>query len=241
MGAIRAGRAAWSGVYEVSLDRLRRNLERVSTRIEVACNKSARDASEVDILAATKYVGVDDLGILAEAGIGLLGENRVQDLMEKQSRWGDVFTWDFIGHLQSRKVKEVLPRVRLIHSICTESVLERIERHAEGGVDLLLEVNLSGEATKSGVRQEDLNDFLKMASSYRRPRFAGLMTMPPISEDPEGSRDYFARLRALAGELNEEWAPGHEFTELSMGTSQDYSVAVEEGATVVRLGVALIS
>jgi PLP dependent protein len=196
---------------------IRANLERIRERA----------GPEVEILAATKYVRTADMGALAEAGVELVGENRLQDLEEKQERWGDRFTWDFIGNLQSRKVKQLLPRVRLIHSVATNSVLEQLGRHADPSTEMLVEVNLSGEETKGGVDPNALPDFIARATV----RVSGLMTMPPFAQDPEASRPYFARLAELAGENGLE--------RLSMGTSQDWEVAVQEGATIIRLGSVL--
>jgi uncharacterized pyridoxal phosphate-containing UPF0001 family protein len=181
----------------------------------------------VEILVATKYVPLEEMGKLAEAGVELVGENRQQDLAAKHERWGEAFTWDFIGNLQSRKVKQVLPLCRLIHSVATDSVLTQLEKHAEPGTEVLVEVNLSGEEGKGGVEPGALADFISRCSVT----VAGLMTMPPFSPEPEHSRPYFARLAELAGE--------HGLRHLSMGTSQDWRVAVEEGATIVRLGHAL--
>jgi len=181
----------------------------------------------VEILVATKYVPLEEMGKLAEAGVELVGENRQQDLAAKHERWGEAFTWDFIGNLQSRKVKQVLPLCRLIHSVATDSVLAQLEKHAEPGTEVLVEVNLSGEEGKGGVEPGALEDFISRCPVT----VAGLMTMPPFSPEPEHSRPYFARLAELAGE--------HGLRHLSMGTSQDWRVAVEEGATIVRLGHAL--
>ncbi len=181
----------------------------------------------VEILVATKYVPLEEMGKLAAAGVELVGENRQQDLAAKRERWGDAFTWDFIGNLQSRKVKQVLPLCRLIHSVATDSVLAQLEKHAEPGTEVLVEVNVSGEEGKGGVEPEALADFIARCPVA----VAGLMTMPPFSSDPEHSRPYFARLAELAGE--------HGLRRLSMGTSQDWRVAVEEEATIVRLGHAL--
>jgi PLP dependent protein len=182
---------------------------------------------EVEILAATKYVRADEMGALADAGIELVGENRLQDLEAKQERWRESFTWDFIGNLQSRKVKRIVPLVRLIHSVASESVLEQLGKHAEGDTEVLIEVNLSGEEGKGGIEPSGLDDFIERCPV----RVSGLMTMPPFTEDPEASRPYFARLAKLAGERGLE--------RLSMGTSQDWRVAVEEGATIIRLGSVL--
>ena len=183
--------------------------------------------AEVEILAATKYVLADDMGALAEAGIELVGENRLQDLEAKQERWRESFTWDFIGNLQSRKVKRIVPLVRLIHSVASESVLEQLGKHGESDTEVLVEVNLSGEEGKGGVEPSALDDFIERCPV----RVSGLMTMPPFTENPEASRPYFAQLAELAGERGLE--------RLSMGTSQDWRVAIEEGATIIRLGSVL--
>lgn len=181
----------------------------------------------VEILAATKYVPVEEMGALAEAGIGLVGENRLQDLEAKRERWGDLFQWDFIGNLQSRKVKRIVPLVRLIHSLATDSALEQLRRHADPQTEVLVEVNVAGEPGKGGVEPGELGGFIERCPV----RVVGLMTMPPFTQDPESSRPHFARLAELAAE--------HELERLSMGTSQDWRVAVEEGATIVRLGTVL--
>ena len=197
--------------------RIRRNLERARERA----------GPDVEILAATKYVSADELGALAKAGVTLVGENRLQDLQAKRARWADAFTWDFIGNLQSRKVKGVLPLVRLIHSVASDSVLAQLERHASPETEVLVEVNVAGEPGKAGVAPADLGEFIARCPV----RVVGLMTMPPFSSDPEASRPFFARLAELAGE--------HGLQRLSMGTSQDWEVAIDEGATIVRLGTAL--
>ena len=181
----------------------------------------------VEVLAASKYVPVEEMGALAEAGVRLVGENRQQDLVAKRERWGERFEWDFIGNLQSRKVKQLLPVCRLIHSVATESALEQLGRHAGPDTEVLVEVNVAGEEGKGGVAPAELGAFLERCPV----RVSGLMTMPPFSQDPEDSRPHFVRLAGLAAE--------HGLRRLSMGTSQDWRVAVEEGATIVRLGTAL--
>jgi uncharacterized pyridoxal phosphate-containing UPF0001 family protein len=181
----------------------------------------------VEVLAATKYVPIEEMGALAAAGITLVGENRQQDLAAKHERWGDSFTWDFIGNLQSRKVKRLLPVCRLIHSVATDSALRQLGRHADPKTEVLVEVNVAGEPGKGGVVPAELGTFIERCPV----RVSGLMTMPPFSQDPEGSRPHFARLAGLAA--------AHGLHRLSMGTSQDWQVAVEEGATIVRLGTAL--
>jgi hypothetical protein len=178
----------------------------------------------VEILVATKYVPLEEMGKLAEAGVRLVGENRQQDLAAKHERWGDAFEWDFIGNLQSRKVKQVLPLCRLIHSVATDSVLAQLGKHAAPETEVLVEVNVSGEEGKGGVEPGELAAFIERCPV----RVAGLMTMPPFSTDPEDSRPYFARLAGFAAD--------HGLSRLSMGTSQDWRVAIEEGATIVRLG-----
>ena len=172
---------------------------------------------DVTVVVATKYVPLDELGVLADAGVEVVGENRAQDLAAKHARYGDTFRWHFIGHLQSNKVKVVNGICELVHSLDSESAARRLT------VPALLEVNLSGEPTKSGVAPEDLPAWLD-----RMPALRGLMTMPPLSDDPEASRPWFRRLRGLA--------EAYRLPELSMGTSQDWRVAVEEGATLVRVG-----
>jgi uncharacterized pyridoxal phosphate-containing UPF0001 family protein len=181
----------------------------------------------VELLAATKYVPIEEMGALAEAGVDLVGENRQQDLVAKQARWGDAFQWDFIGNLQSRKVKQLLPLCRLIHSVASESALAQLGRHGDPDTEVLVEVNVAGEEGKGGVAPGDLSAFLERCPV----RVGGLMTMPPFSQDPEDSRPHFARLAELAAERG--------LARLSMGTSQDWRVAIEEGATIVRLGTAL--
>jgi pyridoxal phosphate enzyme (YggS family) len=198
-------------------ERVRANLERVRERA----------GSRVEILAATKYVPAAEMGALAEAGVTLVGENRLQDLEAKRERWGDAFAWDFIGNLQSRKVKRILPLVRLIHSVASDSVLAQLDRHAEAGTEVLVEVNVAGEESKGGIQPAALADFIDRCPV----RVAGLMTMPPFSTDPEASRPAFARLAELAAE--------HGLDHLSMGSSQDWEVAIDEGATILRLGTAL--
>jgi uncharacterized pyridoxal phosphate-containing UPF0001 family protein len=180
----------------------------------------AEVGSGVTVVAATKYVDVDELAMLREAGIEVVGENRAQDLEAKHARYGDAFRWHFIGHLQSRKAKTVNETCELCHSLSSESAARRLS------VPALVEVNLSGESSKSGIAPEELESFFSLYADVR-----GLMTMPPATDDPESSRPYFRRLR----ELGEQ----HGLSELSMGTSQDWRVAVDEGATLIRVGSTL--
>ena len=190
-----------------SAERIRSAYERIRAEL----------GPEVTIVAATKYVDLDELGALAEAGIEVVGENRAQDLEAKHARYGDAFRWHFIGHLQSRKAKTVNELCELCHSLASESAARRL------AIPALVEVNLSGEDTKSGITETGLEEFLSLYDDVR-----GLMTMPPETGDPEDSRPYFRRLRELAERYG--------LRELSMGTSQDYRIAAEEGATIVRVG-----
>jgi uncharacterized pyridoxal phosphate-containing UPF0001 family protein len=179
---------------------------------------------QVTVVAATKYVSIEDMAVLAEAGIPIAGENRAQDLAAKHERFGAAFRWHFIGHLQSRKAPAVSELCELCHSLGSESAARKLT------IPALVEVNLSGEATKSGVAPGELPAFLELARTLG-VEIRGLMTMPPAAADPEASRPHFARLRVLAEQ--------HGLAELSMGTSQDYRIAAEEGATLVRVGSTL--
>jgi len=199
------------------------NARRVRAELGEAARRSGREPGDVRLLTAVKYVELEDLPVLAQAGLTLVGENRAQQLEAKAAAHPEL-TWHFIGALQSRKVKQILPLVELIHSVASDSALRQLERHAASGTEILLEVNVAEEEGKAGIAPADLPGYLD-----RSPvPVAGLMTMPPFAEDPEASRPLFAALRALTER--------HGLRELSMGTSQDYVVAVEEGATIVRLG-----
>jgi pyridoxal phosphate enzyme (YggS family) len=222
-------------ISDLRAEGVRANLAEVRAEIAAAAASAGRTSTEVEVLAATKYVSAEDLPILAEAGIRLVGENRAQDLAAKvaasrSSIGGELFVWDFIGRLQSRKVRAIVPHVRLIHSVATESALRELTRHqaqARPGLEILIEVNIAREPGKAGVAPEAIDALIELSPVP----VAGLMTMPPYAEDPEESRRWFAALRALADERGLE--------RLSMGTSQDYRVAVQEGATIVRIGTRL--
>jgi pyridoxal phosphate enzyme (YggS family) len=196
---------------------------RVREEIAEAARRAGRDPDEVELLAAVKYVALEEIGVLAEAGLTLLGENRAQELEAKASAHPE-FRWHFIGQLQSRKVKQILPYAELIHSVASESALAQLERHGTPETEILVEVNVAGEEGKAGIAPAELGAFLERAPV----RVSGLMTMPPFSERAEDSRRHFAALRELA--------ETHGLARLSMGTSQDFAVAVEEGATIVRVG-----
>jgi uncharacterized pyridoxal phosphate-containing UPF0001 family protein len=195
--------------------RVRRNLERVREQI----------GDGIEICAAIKYLDASELPALAEGGIELVGENRAQELLAKQEAHGELFSWDFIGAIQSRKLKDIAPNVRLIHSIASESALRRLE--GSPAKEVLIQVNVAGEESKEGVDPAELGGYIERCPVP----VTGLMTMPPFAERPEDSRPHFARLAELAAE--------HGLERLSMGTSQDYEVAAQEGATIVRLGTVL--
>jgi PLP dependent protein len=200
----------------IDAGRVRENLARVREELP----------DGVQVLAAVKYVALEELGKLADAGIELVGENRAQDLEAKATAHPE-FRWHFIGQLQSRKVKQILPHVELIHSVASDSALRQLGKHGTPDTDVLVEVNTSGEEGKAGIAPSELGDFIARCPAT----VTGLMTMPPFTEDPEASRPHFAALKRLADE--------HGLRELSMGTTQDYRVAAEEGATIVRLGTIL--
>jgi pyridoxal phosphate enzyme (YggS family) len=217
-----------AAVTRLDAGRVRENAARVREQIAAAARAAGRDPSEVELLTAVKYVGVDDIGVLADAGLTLFGENRAQELEAKVSAWPDpALRWHFIGQLQSRKVKQVLPLVELIHSVASDSALRQLERHGTPGTEVLVEVNVAGEEGKAGIAPDELGAFIERCPV----RVAGLMGMPPFATDPDASRPHFAALRELARE--------HGLRHLSMGTSQDFTVAIEEGATIVRLGSVL--
>jgi uncharacterized pyridoxal phosphate-containing UPF0001 family protein len=194
----------------MSPEAVRANYERIRSEV----------GDRVTVVAATKYIAFEDMRVLVDAGIEVVGENRAQELERKHAEYGDAFRWHFIGHLQSNKTKVVNRICELVHSLDSDSAAGRLT------VPALVEVNLAGESSKSGIVPDDLPRFLELYSDVR-----GLMTMPPETGDPEASRPYFVHLRELAEE--------HGLRELSMGTSQDYRVAAEEGATLVRVGSVL--
>lgn len=217
-------------IADVRTERVRENLARAREQIARAAARAGRDPAGVQLLAATKYVAPEDLPALARAGVRLVGENRAQHLQAKVAAHGELFSWHFIGRLQSRRVPLVVPHVSLIHSLASESALQALERHrdvARPELEVLIQVNVAREPGKAGVLPEALAPYLERCAVP----VVGLMTMPPLAPEPETNRPWFAALRELAG--------AHGLRELSMGTSQDYAVAVEEGATIVRLGAAL--
>jgi pyridoxal phosphate enzyme (YggS family) len=209
--------------------------------VRAAARRAGRDPAAIELLAAVKYVETGDLPALHAAGIRRVGENRAEQLIAKQEAHGDLFTWDFIGHLQSRKVRDVVGRVALIHALESDSAAAQIEARAPGPQDVLVEVNVAGDPSKYGVAPDGLDAFLERLAALPEVRVRGLMTMPAFTDDPQASRPAFAALRELAARAAERWRGTHAFDVLSMGTSQDFTVAVEEGATILRLGSVLLA
>jgi pyridoxal phosphate enzyme (YggS family) len=222
-------------------DDVKAGVARTRERIAEAAARAGRSGDDIEIVAAVKYLDAEDLPLLHAAGITRVGENRTDQLVAKQDAYGDLFTWDFIGHLQSRKVKEIAGRVSLIHSLFTESTAAQIESRSPAPQEVLVEVNTAGDPDKDGVAPADLDTLLELLAPLANVNVMGLMTMPAFAEDPEGSRAAFAALRELAATAAERWEGTHTFTRLSMGTSQDFEVAVEEGATLVRAGSVLLT
>jgi pyridoxal phosphate enzyme (YggS family) len=221
---------------------IRERLAGVRENIERALQRSGRGKEEVRVLVATKYYAPEQLSVLAEAGVDLVGENRAEDLADKQDLFGESFEWHFIGHLQRRKAKVVVPRVTLVHSVDSVRLIEEIANRApEGGAEVLIQVNVADEESKYGVSEGEVEPLLEAAAGTGgKVRVRGFMTLAPLVEDPEDVRYVFAKLRTIRDRLRESWSPHFDLSELSMGMSGDYGVAVEEGATVIRIGRMLI-
>ncbi len=227
---------------QVTASRIRERLTDVNEKVGEALERRGRGPDEVRVLIASKYYAPDQIQALAYAGVDLLGENRSDDLIQKQTLFGDAFEWHFIGHLQRRKAKEVVPRVSLIHSVDSGQLIEELEKRApEDGVEVFLQVNVSGEEAKYGVSEDEVEPLLETAARTEgKVRVRGFMTIAPLVEDPEDVRYVFAKLRRIRDNLRPAWYPHFDLSELSMGMSGDYSVAVEEGATLVRIGRTII-
>ena len=223
----------------LDLDVVRANVAQARAALDQAAARAGRRPGEVELLAATKYVEAGDLPLLAEAGIGLVGENRTDALLAKQAVHGALFTWDFIGALQSRKARDVVGRVRLIHAVESLSAAEQLDRRSEGPVACLIEVDVAGEEQKAGVALGELDAFLEACAPLERLQVEGLMTMPPLAPDAGALAAALRAASQLAAGLEDRWAGRFRFDRLSMGTSQDYVVAAEEGATIVRVGSVL--
>ena len=225
-------------------EKIRDRLARVREDVAEALQKSGRGSDEVRILVATKYYEPEQISTLAEAGVDLLGENRAEDLVRKQEIFGDRFEWHFIGHLQRRKAKIVVPRVSLIHSVDSVRLIQELAKRVpedDSAVEVLFQVNVSGEESKYGVSEDEVEALLEAAAGTGgRVRARGFMTLAPLVERAEDVRYVFAKLRAIRDRLKQSWSPHFDLSELSMGMSGDYAVAVEEGATLVRIGRMLI-
>ena len=221
---------------------IRGRLERVRENIAEALERSGREADRVRVLVASKYYGPEQISALAEAGVDLVGENRAEDLVDKQELFGDRFEWHFIGHVQRRKAKVVVPRVALIHSVDSVRLVEELAARAPGrGIEVLVQVNIGGEESKYGVAEGGVEAMLEAATATEGWVVARVfMTLAPLVEDPEDVRYIFAKLRTIRDRLRKSWSPHFDLSELSMGMSGDYEVAVEEGATLVRIGRMLI-
>ena len=223
-------------------DLVRERLDSVRGRVAEALRESARGPDETRILVASKYYAPEQMAALSGAGVKLLGENKAEDLLEKQERFGDAFEWHFIGHIQRRKAKDIVPRVALIHSVDSARLVDELAKRApEKGVEILVQVNVSGEESKYGVGEGEVEPLLEAAARNEgRVRARGFATLAPLVERAEDVRYVFAKLRAIRDRLKSSWSPYFDLSELSMGMSNDYWVAVEEGATIVRIGRALI-
>ena len=221
---------------------IRERLAVVRENVALAAERSGRDINEVRVLVASKYYAPEQVGALAAAGVDLVGENRAEDLVEKQGRFGDAFEWHFIGHVQRRKAKIVAPRVGLIHSADSVGLITELEKRApEDGVEILLQVNVSGEESKYGVSEGGVEELLEAAAATGgKVRARGFMTLAPLVAEAGEVRYVFAKLRSIRDRLRGSWSPHFDLSELSMGMSSDYEVAVEEGATLVRIGRMLI-
>jgi pyridoxal phosphate enzyme (YggS family) len=221
---------------------VRDRLQVVRERVSEALRRSGRGSDEVRILVATKYYTPEQIGVLADVGVRLLGENRAEDLLEKQAIFGDVFEWHFIGHLQRRKVKQIVGRVTLVHSVDSVRLIEELaKRTPEEGVEVLIQVNVSGEETKYGIGEVEVESLLWAAAETGKVRVRGFTTLAPLVERAEDVRYVFARLRAIRDRLQDNWGSHFDLSELSMGMSDDYPVAVEEGATIIRIGRAFLT
>jgi pyridoxal phosphate enzyme (YggS family) len=224
----------------IDAERLREVLDEARERLGEAARRSGRGPGVVELVLAGKYVPAEDTEALIAAGATVVGENRLQDLQAKAAIAGDRLAFDFIGHLQRRKVRDVLGAVRLIHSVDSVRLAEEIARRAEGPTRVLVEVNVAEEESKGGIVPPRLRAFVEEVSARTDLVIGGLMAMPPLNTDPELSRPYFAAVRRMAEDLAAEWRGRHDVGDLSMGTSQDYLVAAEEGATMVRVGRGLL-
>lgn len=227
---------------QISAVDIRSRIDAVREKVGQALERSGREPDGARILIASKYYTVEQTSALLESGVGLIGENRSEDLILKQEEFGDAFEWHFIGHLQRRKAKDVAPRVSLIHSVDSERLIGELQKRvSEDGIDVLLQVNVSGEESKYGVEEEQVEALLEAAAETDGlVRVRGFMTIAPQVEQAEDVRYVFAKLREIRDRLRPVWSPDFDLSDLSMGMSSDYEIAVEEGATLVRIGRTII-
>lgn len=223
----------------IDADRLRGVLAEVGAQVDSAATRSGRAPGAAQVVLAGKYLAPDDAPALVAAGVRLVGENRLQDLLAKKALVGDALQFDFIGHLQRRKARDVVHLVRLIHSVDSEALASELAARSDGPLRVLVQVNIADEPTKHGVALADLDRFMEHCSAVGVV-VGGLMTLPPAAADAEDSRRWFAYLRELRDGMATHWAPHHDLRDLSMGTTQDFVVAVEEGASIVRVGRAIV-
>src|SRR5215207_6821091 len=226
----------------VTEELIQARLRVVRWRLTEALRKSGRGPGEARILVAGKYYAPEQIAALADAGLELLGENRAEDLLEKQAMFGDVFEWHFIGHLQRRKVKQVAGRVKLVHSVDSARLVEELAKRApEEGVEVLIQVNVSEEGSKYGIAESEVESLLWAVAETGKVRARGFMTLAPLVERAEDVRYVFAKLWEIRDRLRASWGSHFDLSELSMGMSSDYPVAVEEGATIIRIGRAFLT
>ncbi|CAN5627192.1 YggS family pyridoxal phosphate-dependent enzyme [soil metagenome] len=227
---------------QITSESIRSRIEAVREKVGEALERSGRKPDEARILIASKYYSMEQTAALVEAGVDLLGENRSEDLIHKQEEFGDTFEWHFIGHLQRRKAKDVAPRVSLIHSVDSARLIGELQKRAPGdGTEVLLQVNVSGEDAKYGVGEQQVEELLEAAAQTDGSvRVRGFMTIAPQVEQAEDVRYVFAKLREIRDRLRSSWSPNFDLSDLSMGMSGDYEIAVEEGATLVRIGRTII-
>ena len=219
-------------------EKLKRNINNLKDEMDKICKKIGRSSKDISIIAATKYASAGQVKLIYNLGLRNFGENRVDELEKKYSAVEKDSVWHFIGHLQSRKVKKVVPLVEFIHSIDRISTLSKVNDEAEKLnkiQKLLIEINISGEQSKCGINPDDLYNFLKETSNFKNIKVVGLMTMAPLIDDFGFIREIFKKLRILRDKSNEYFS-NMNLTELSMGMSNDYQVAIEEGATMIRIG-----
>ncbi|SIS37905.1 YggS family pyridoxal phosphate-dependent enzyme [Salimicrobium flavidum] len=219
---------------------VKENAEKIKNTIENTCASVERDPEDVTVIAVTKYVSTERAEEAIDAGIVNLGENRKEGFLEKQREIGNKATWHFIGSLQSRKVKDVIEHIDVLHSLDRKSLAKEINKRAETSISCFVQVNISGEESKHGINPGDVHAFIKMLKDYPKINVVGLMTMAPHVEDEEKTRGIFRKLRALRDEIKNEGWPHAPCEFLSMGMSNDYTIALEEGATHIRLGTSLV-